>query len=168
MQIFNLIISIVGLTFIGFNILCLFPENSRKFFLWEAIAISFGLGIAALTIEMLLFYFLQFDFNVTGLLLAWLILLGVNILRISRGRELPVIETLPGPVKAYGMLDIFLIAGISFEIFHAFFRALVRPIEAYDAVAIYAIKSKIFYLANSIPQEYFAYLARLFPHPDYP
>ncbi|MDD5136000.1 MAG: hypothetical protein PHN63_01475, partial [Candidatus Omnitrophica bacterium] len=37
-------------------------------------------------------------------------------------------------------------AGIILEVFYAFFRALIRPIESYDAVAIYAIKSKIFYL----------------------
>ena len=66
------------------------------------------------------------------------------------------------------MLDIFLVFGISFEVVYAFFRALVKPIEAYDAVAIYAIKSKIFYLAGAIPEEFFSRIAAIFPHPDYP
>ncbi|MDP2912798.1 MAG: hypothetical protein Q8N91_02190, partial [Candidatus Omnitrophota bacterium] len=49
-----------------------------------------------------------------------------------------------------------------------FYRAMVKPIEAYDAIAIYGIKSKIFYLAGSIPQDYFSSIGRAFPHPDYP
>jgi 4-amino-4-deoxy-L-arabinose transferase-like glycosyltransferase len=61
-----------------------------------------------------------------------------------------------------------LASGILFEVFYAFFRALIKPLEAYDAIAIYGIKAKAFFLANTLPQHFFDNSSFVFPHADYP
>ena len=168
MEIFKLICCITASTFIGFNILYLAAGRSLRLYLPEALAVSFGLGLGSVSLEMLLFFLLRYDFNIPWLLAPWAAVFAVNIVMFIRGKSLPIAGIPPGALKPYGALDIFLAAGISFEVIYAFFRALIKPIESYDAVAIYAIKSKIFYLARSIPHDYFSGLATLFPHPDYP
>ncbi|MCK4463760.1 MAG: hypothetical protein KAU58_05555, partial [Candidatus Omnitrophica bacterium] len=47
---------------------------------------------------------------------------------------------------------------------------LIKPIESYDSVAIYALKSKMLYLAGTLPQNFFTKVANNFQgaHPDYP
>jgi hypothetical protein len=40
--------------------------------------------------------------------------------------------------------------------------------ESYDAVAIYALKAKIFYTAGCIPQDFFAAFRSIVPHIEYP
>jgi hypothetical protein len=120
---------------------------------------------------MLVFHMLGLRFSVDALLVPWLGLVAVNSIicfaqggRLSQdARELGLAPN-PGPAP----VDVLLGCGIAFEVLYAAFRALIKPIESYDAVAIYAIRSKIFYLAKSIPADYFPSIARLFPHADYP
>lgn len=169
MESLKLLDGLAAVTFIGFNLLYLLSGKTKRSSFSEALAVSFGLGLGAVTLEMLLFALAQYDFNVVRLLAPWAVVFAVNIYRYSRGKELPIAPPKRNePHRTVTPLGVFLAAGIIVEAAYAVFRALIRPIEAYDAVAIYAIKSKIFYLANTIPQDYFANLTRLYPHPDYP
>jgi hypothetical protein len=169
-QVLMLSSSLIAITFIGCNVLYLFSGRSmRKLSIPEALAVSYGLGIGLVSLEMLLFYMLGIGYSVRSVLSPWIILIAVNLFRYARERKGCAGEgrPSPGPGK-FGVLDTFLAGGIAFEVAYAFFRALIKPIEAYDAIAIYAIRSKIFYLAGSVPADYFASLAKLFPHADYP
>jgi len=56
----------------------------------------------------------------------------------------------------------------SFEVLYVFFRALIRPMESYDSIAMYAFKSKIFYLAKMIPPDFFKSFSDFVPHIEYP
>lgn len=53
---------------------------------------------------------------------------------------------------------------------YTFYRSIIMPIESYDSVSIYALKSKIIYLNNGIFNNFFKYLSENFhgTHPDYP
>jgi hypothetical protein len=169
MECATLTISLIAVTFIGCNILYLFPGKGLKLNIAETVAVSFGLGFGFVSLEMLLFYFLGFGFTVDGILAPWLLIVAVNLVKYLKERKsLHRDALIMQPSSKPGLLDMFLVGGISLEIIYAIFRALIKPIESYDAIAIYAIRSKIFYLAKAIPADYFAAIARLFPHADYP
>jgi hypothetical protein len=168
MELLRLAAYVLALMFCGFNLLYLIAGRYGKLYPAEAAAVSFGLGLGAVTLEMLVFSLAGFDFVLWRLALPWVIIAAINVALFAAGkRPLSAKRTL-SPDAATGPLGIFLASGICLEVIYAFFRALIKPIEAYDAVAIYAIKSKIFFIANSVPRDYFAKLASLFPHPDYP
>jgi len=160
----RLILGVLFLTFSGWNALCLMPRRKEPLYLFEALAISFGLGVGLVSLEMFIFYLLGIKFDLLSISAPWLILMAFNLLT----RRVYRLNPIPAEGKGPGVLENIFVLGISIEVFYAFFRALIKPIESYDAIAIYAIKSKIFYLAGTIPREYFGCLAGIFPHPDYP
>lgn len=170
MELIRIFLAIISVTIIGFNVLYCVSGKGLRLRAPEAIAVSFGLGFGALSLEMLIFYLLNLAFNVLFLLAPWLGLVALNLwLYTKRGRRIIEPSRLVGEAsKRRGPLELFLAGAIGFEVVYAIFRALIKPIESYDAIAIYAIKSKIFYLARAIPQDYFGGLVNLFPHPDYP
>ncbi len=71
-------------------------------------------------------------------------------------------------LKGLPFLEKFFISAISFEIAYAFFRTFIKPMESYDGIAIYALKAKIFYLAKTIPANFFRDFAAFVPHIEYP
>lgn len=167
MELFRLAIMLVLVLFAGWNILyaCFLRRNS--FHPVESLSLSFGLGLGFITLEMLIFYFIGIKFDPAVLIAPWVPLFFVNVLiHVKEGM----------PDMAYGREDkkqnnVFLGALLAltlFQISYTFFRALIRPIESYDAVSTFAIRAKIFYIAGSIPQDFFTSLSKLFPHPDYP
>ncbi len=198
MELISLIATLMVATFIGFNVLYIVLGKFDKLSLPEAVFISFALGLGTISLEMLIFYLLGLTFSVPVILIPWALLVAVNIYRYmksgnkrssealprhceserSEGEAISLLRLLRQPrrilqlprndERAPLLLSIFLTFGITLEVVYAFFRALIKPIEAYDAVAIYAIKSKIFFLAKAIPQNYFPGLIHGFPHPDYP
>ncbi len=166
MEIVNLFLSIIFFTFAGANVLFLILPGWKGVGRLEGIAISFGLGIGCVTLEMLFFYILNMRFDIAVIALPWIILIAINAILFFRKEN--KFELFAPEANKFSLLDALLSLGIGFEVLYAFFRALIKPIEAYDAVAIYAIKSKIFFLARGIPQDFFTGLVNNFPHPDYP
>ena len=119
---------------------------------------------------MLFFYIFDVEFSVGCIFMPWLIVIAYNLfIRSNAKGRIDAYPILPDKVgKRPDALVYFLVIALSFEIFYVFFRALISPMEAYDALSIYAMKAKIFYLARSVPSGYFSELGRLFPHPEYP
>ena len=169
MELFLLAASASIITLIGVSAFLLITVKGSQFNFSEKLAIGYGIGTGLITIEMLLISFLNIKFDIVTMLIPWLPIIIAGLFIFFRQTELPG-PRLPA-VKEEGVLRLFktfLISALSFEVAYTFFRALVKPIESYDAIAIYAIKSKIFYLAKSVPQDFFQNIAFMFPHPDYP
>lgn len=166
MELAGLFLSIVFFTFIGANVLYLMLPGWKGISCLEGIAVSFGLGVGCVTLEMLFFHILNIRLDIGIIALPWTILIAANAVLFFRKKNKT--EILRFETKKFSPLDVLLSLGILFEVSYAFFRALIKPIEAYDAVAIYAIKSKIFFLARAIPHDFFARAVNNFPHPDYP
>ncbi len=133
----------------------------------EKIALSYPLGIGLVTIEMAVLSFLGVEFSRTSILAWWspLFIIALILHSIGKGKSQ---ATARRENVRFSLLEKFFIFGISFETLYTFFRALIKPIESYDAVAIYAIKSKIFYLAKAIPKDFFRNLKDFVPHIEYP
>ncbi|MFA5255581.1 MAG: glycosyltransferase family 39 protein [Candidatus Omnitrophota bacterium] len=170
MESLRLVLSIFSALFIGWNILYIISlKNTRLSFL-EKLFVSYGLGFGFISLEMYIFHFFSLKFSLFSIMVWWIPLIAAVSLVASKRRK----SHRPGGKGAVtkktplSVLERFLICGISFEVIYAFFRALIKPIEAYDAIATYAIRSKIFYLAGSLPHDFFYNLSLLFPHPDYP
>jgi hypothetical protein len=162
---------VVFAIFAGANVLHLISRRGNYGLrIPESLCVSYSMGVGFISLEMLILHLLKMPLNVPIIAAPWLMVLVFNVLLILVKRPVPSTQV---PVflsweKRSGSLRLLLFSGISLEVFLAFFRACIKPIESYDAVAIYAIKSKIFFLAGSIPQDFFARLAGRFPHPDYP
>ena len=167
MEFVRLLLWLLAVTCIGWSAVYLVLFRGQALSLSEKLSISYGLGIAFTSLEMLLFHFFKLEFTVLMILVPWMPLFLANAIvsskRLGHQRAWPKDEK--GRPSA---LAAFLACGILFEASYVFFRALIKPMESYDAVAIYAIKAKIFYLARSIPGDFFLALAKSFPHPDYP
>lgn len=169
MELISLTGALIVAAFIGFNILYLVIGRFDRLYLSETVFISYGLGIGTISLEMLIFYLLGLKFSIYGISAPWILLIAVNAYRRMRsGKRLVFASRPPADREKHQFLNTFLASGITLEVIYAFFRALIKPIEAYDAIAIYAIKSKIFFMAKAIPETYFPSLIHGFPHPDYP
>jgi hypothetical protein len=159
-------LALLFLIFAGWNVLRLI-YGKTELYMPEEMAVSYGLGVGFVSFQMLIFYLLRLKFSVGMIAAPWIAVFAVNMM-LSRHRArqscLPALKDSPGRSG----LKLFLISAIAIETAYAFFRALIKPLESYDAIAIYAIKSKIFFLARSIPQEFFDHIAGMYPHPDYP
>lgn len=150
---------------IGFNVLNLLDKASLVKGL-EAIGISFMLGIGTISIQLFIMGICDLRFERNTILMPWYICTFFNLF-ISKAfsRERFHIKK-AGFIKSEKILLSFL----SFEVLYTFFRAVIRPMESYDSIAIYALKSKMVYLAGTIPEGFFHFLSKHFHgvHPDYP
>ncbi len=171
MELICLSIAIAAAVFAGWNILYLIlAGRMSELHLAERLSVSYGLGFGFLTLEMLFFYLFNMRFHLGWILLPWGALAAANFVIYMRMRPVGSTAVRPPAEKEEALtpLGAFLTFAIILEITYAFFRALIKPLESYDAIAIYAIKAKIFYLAGAIPQDFFLKVAHAFPHPDYP
>lgn len=136
----------------------------KTFFLAEKIALAYCIGIGLLTLEMAALSLLGIQFSIVSLTVCMALSVAAVLLVTHRPDKLQArvkMQPLSG-------LEKFFILGISFEVLYAFFRTLIMPMESYDGIAIYALKSKIFYLARSIPHDFFSSFGDFVPHVEYP
>ncbi len=170
MESLRLTLSIFAAIFIGWNILYLVSfKNTRLFFL-EKFFISYGLGFGFISLEMFIFHFFSLKFSLFSIIILWIpfVVAAAVVGLKNRKKEIASATSWPRNDTKTTFLEKCLICGISLEVVYAFFRALIKPVEAYDAIATYAIRSKIFYLGNFVPYDFFYNLSTFFPHPDYP
>ena len=189
MEIFLLLISVAAVTFIGWNILYLLSFKGERLYPAEGACVSYGLGAGLVTLEMFCFYFFNIKYTLSGILAPWALLVILNLVLyftrmttnknqiatnkirtgLIRGNSTKICgNSCKNGIFNISFLRDMLIFCLAAEIAFTFFRAMIKPVEAYDAIAIYGIKSKIFYLAGSIPKGYFSSICGAFPHPDYP
>ncbi len=151
--------------FIGFNIV-VFLDRKKLITPLEAIGLSFPLGIGVISVEMFIIGLVCAQFR-TGLILApWIALIAYNCIFLR-----PYFKyKLSFKTNPSSRVEKIIFSFICFEVIYTFFRALIKPIESYDSVAVYALKSKMLYLAGTLPQDFFTKIANNFhgAHPDYP
>ncbi len=143
----------------------------------EKIGFSYLFGMGAVSLSMFLVGISNIAFTRFNILFPWAILsTGLIIWCVILKKPVPAEQLTKSPaligigkLKVKGR-DIALILLIVLQSLYNFFRALMKPIEAYDAVAIYGLKAKIMYLAHGITPDFFQNIASNFhgAHPDYP
>lgn len=149
---------------IGWSVLSLISRKNI-FSLAETAALSYGIGLGLMSLEMAALSIFNIKFSVLSIMIFWVPLIvwaaPAALKRLKMDR--PISKMMP-----LSALEKFFIFGISLEAAYTFFKALVRPIEAYDAIAIYGLKSKIFYLAGGVGHNFFSAFKDFVPHIEYP
>ncbi|MGB2706255.1 MAG: hypothetical protein WBC74_05325 [Candidatus Omnitrophota bacterium] len=173
-----MILCILVTAFIGWNVLYLLSgrKGLTGFSFLEQASLSYLFGMGVLTIQMFIMSLRGIGYTRFNILLPWVVVVGLNLLvviaRRIRGFSVPGTERLPFPERKAGfrLSEVTLICLIALQTAYNFFRALMRPIESYDAVAIHGLKAKMIYLARGIGENFFGNLSTFFhgAHPDYP
>jgi len=164
MEIIRLAVSLILAALIGWNILFWIIRRDRSFSLAEKCALSFILGIGVLSAQMFIYSLLRIRFSIPSLLLPHLFITVINYFLFIR--TAPAGSALPAPRNE--AIDIALLGGIGFQVFHAFFKALIKPMDSFDSIGNFAFKSKMFFLEKYVPYELFLDRSIDIAHPDYP
>lgn len=165
-EVIRLAVGIIVTLFIGWILLRIILHKRRRPLL-EELAFSYGLGMGAVALEQMLFWYIGIRPTLVNMLIPWLaaFFFAVKIGSLKNegisGRSKPLL-------KDFSPFEIFLISGITLEVFFSFFRALIKPIESFDSIAMYAIRAKIFYQAGGIPKGFFSTVTPAFPNASYP
>ena len=152
----------------GWSVLSFLPRKKNILFFAEKMALSYCLGAGLISIEMALLSVFKTKFSVRSIVVWWVPVFVIAFMRYLKNMKSPSQQKSSRERDKLQSLEKFLVFGISFEVLYAFFRALVKPIESFDAIAIYALKAKIFYLQHAIPQNFFSELKNFVPHVEYP
>lgn len=165
MEIIRLSVSLALFAVIGWNILFWIIKRDRSFAFAEKCALSFILGIGAITVQMFIYSILRIRFSIASLLLPHVFITILN--HFAYIRTAPTGET-PLPAAMGSTFDKALICGIGFQVLHAFFKALIKPMDSFDSIGNFAFKSKMFFMQGHIPYELFLNRSIDIAHPDYP
>ncbi|MFH1593064.1 MAG: hypothetical protein ABID09_00015 [Candidatus Omnitrophota bacterium] len=167
-------------TFLGWNIVSLIqaPNGNLSLCRFETIGLSYIFGIGVISAQMFIMSLFGAGFTRLNILSPWIAIVTINLIMVLRSRSLRSFEggaclQKQTPLCRFRLPargEIALICLITLQVLYNFFRALVRPIESYDAVAIYGLKSKMIYLAGGLGADFFQSLVSNFrgAHPDYP
>ena len=128
-------------------------------------ALAYGLGMGAVSLEAFLYLLYGFKITAVRLFVPWVFL---ALYAMAKNPPVRLPKATRAPREVLSRLEIFLVCGICFEVAYAFFRAVLYPMEAYDAVGIWAIKSKAIYLAGALPVDLFKNVGFAYAHFDYP
>ena len=157
-------------TFMGWNVFFLLTNKSPlgEFSIAETIGFSYFLGFGTVTIEMFIIGMLGFEFTKFNIIVPWIPIILLNAFLFWKKNRKIYIE--PKKAKRYTYWELILLALVSLQTVYNLLRALLKPIESYDSVAIYALKAKMLYLDHGISGEFFSNVAQWFhgAHPDYP
>lgn len=160
----QLIVSFLVSIVIGWNILFWIIRRDRSFAVPEKIALSYIIGLGAITLQMLAYSLLKIKFSIGTMLLPWLFIICANFFILRKtpptGKEIAESKK--------SAFDIALLMGITFQVFYAFFKALVKPEDSFDAIGNFAFKAKMFFESGRIPFELFLNKNMDIQHGDYP
>jgi len=161
----SMILWTVITTLIGFNLLALF-DRQRLVKGAEVFGLSFLLGLGAVSFQMFVMGIAGLPLQKYYILCPWIFLTVFNMF-VTRAFA---VERFRFALRGLSGFEKVIVSLISFQVAYTFFRALIRPLEAYDSVAIYGLKSKIIYLAGTVPADFFDFVMKHFQgaHPDYP
>ncbi|MFA6321075.1 MAG: hypothetical protein WCY36_04375 [Candidatus Omnitrophota bacterium] len=166
-NLYTIIAFVLATSFAGFNIVIAYD---RKDILSEPelAGLAYLFGIGAIALELFLFGLFKMKFVTAHILLPWVLLAIINIPRFkARFRKNNAIRPAILKIKLPEMI---IAALLIFVVCYAFFIALIRPVESYDAVAIWSLKAKVIYMAGTVPPDFFNIIGAGYQgaHPDYP
>jgi hypothetical protein len=157
----------------GYALLHIIDRRKTLFFI-EKCALGYGLGLGCLSWTMLWSQLAGISYTLAHLAapLAFPLLTLAVTLQGSLGRssEYQTRHEELQRLKAtrLGGWEWALLIAIGFELTYAFFRAWIRPMEAYDAVSNWGLKAKAIYLAGQIPTDFLQNPDYREFHQDYP
>ena len=147
--------------FLGSALLAVFTPYPSEFSRRERLAFSFPLGTLPLTLWMLVLSWVGLPFSLPLILgpLAALGGFGFFLFRV-RGRARPKAQhplppSFPTPAATpYGWLDWLFLGLLTLLFFYATLQAMLNPMWAWDAIATWGLKAKVFYGSRAVDLSY--------------
>ncbi len=153
----RLLLGLGAVFFLGYGVLAVLLPNPREFGRLERAALSFGAGTLPLTLWMLALTWLGLPFSLPLILGPLLALAGAALLikRIfGRGGQGPLAplqsSPKPSPPTPYGGWDWLFLALLALLFLYAIPQAMVYPMWAWDSIATWGLKAKVFYQSRAI------------------
>ncbi|MDP3181449.1 MAG: hypothetical protein Q8M54_01370, partial [Desulfobaccales bacterium] len=148
----RLLLGLGAVFFLGYGVLAVLLPNLREFRPLERAALSFGAGALPLTFWMLALTWWGKPFNLLLILGPLLALAGAALLikRVIGGGG-PGSETLlpsspkPSPPTPYAGWDWLFVGLLALLFLYAIPQAMVYPMWAWDSIATWGLKAKVFY-----------------------
>ncbi|HLD48326.1 MAG TPA: hypothetical protein VJA64_10900, partial [Desulfobaccales bacterium] len=160
----RLLLGLGAVFFLGYGLLTLLIPRPRDFTCLERAAFSFGVAVVALTLWMLALTWWGTPFSL-GRILSPPLALAVALLLSPRGRR-AVGEDVRAfrvrPPMAPSSWDWLFLGLLGLVFLYALPRAVLYPMWAWDAVATWGYKARIFYAAKGLD------LTRIDAHNYYP
>ncbi|MFA4906269.1 MAG: hypothetical protein WC645_07175 [Candidatus Margulisiibacteriota bacterium] len=111
--------------------------------LLEKIAVGYLVGTGLMTLQMFCYSLLGIKFNLWGILLPWVAVLGLMIPRLDYNNL-----RLKSRLNFWEWL---LTGAIGLKVLYVFYEALVKPVVGWDALWNFSLRAKIFYFLGRIP-----------------
>jgi hypothetical protein len=148
----RLLFGLIAIFFLGYAWLTRLLPQPRDFTFGERTAFSFGVGVLGLTLWMLALTWVGIPFGL-GMILGPPLALAVIFLLTPRGRaalsqDMREFRFLPR--KKLGSWEWLFLGLLGAVFFYALLRAALYPMWAWDAVATWGCKAKIFYTSRGI------------------
>lgn len=169
-QILLSIVWLASVLAIGWSVLKIIIARHDLGSLIETAALSYGLGLGVISLQMAILALIGINFSMASTLIIFIPAFVMALFlqrKYLRKKDAKKVSGRQDRSKV-SFLEKFFIASILFEVSYAFFRALIKPMESYDSIAIWAFKAKIFYLAKTIPAGFFKDFSGMVPHIEYP
>lgn len=169
MEAIMLVLSLAVMTAIGYSVLRMITwREGGTYFPLEKAALSFALGMGCVAFGLLIFALAGVSFDLAKVLLPWGVVFIFSVL-VVREKAGPA-YAFPGEIVLRDRAGLFkvLAAIMGVQMISVFLRALVRPLEAYDAIVNFGIKSKMFFMYNGFPLKLSALSGAGAGHMDYP
>jgi len=148
----RLLLGLIAVFFLGYAWLTRLVPRPCDFSFGERIAFSFGVGVLGLTLWMLALTWTGIPFGL-GLILGPPLALASIFLLTPRGRAVlsqDLREFHFWPRKKLGGWDWLFLGLLGLVFFYALLRATLYPMWAWDAVATWGCKAKIFYTSRGL------------------
>ncbi len=140
-----------------------------KYSVPEFFGLSFFLGMGFVTVQLFIFFIFKVywsAWNLAALPILCSLLLFSKF--SAHPAEIKAYFVNNGPSAKASLTKKMLIAGLAAQFAWIIFVSLPVPVNSHDAVANYAMKAKMFFLAGGIPDGFFSWPETVVAHPDYP
>lgn len=157
MNIVFVVMSIFFITAIGYITIKTLGNLQLTFL--EKIYFSFGLGIGACAVQLILYSFLAISWKPEYLLAPWVFIAGMFLV-INRKKFKNIQNVSP----FFSALDKILLLLLGAVCLYVLFQSQLRPLSAWDGWAIWLYKAKVFFIDGNINPTHTVYFENDYPH----
>ncbi len=146
----RLLLGLAAVFLLGYGWFALLVPRPAAFLRLEKLALSFGIGATVLTLWMLILSWLGLKLSLPVMLVPPLAVTGAGLLMKKiggggLGSQTPASAPKPSPPTPYGLWDWVFLGLLAVLFLYASLRAMVYPMWAWDAIATWGCKAKVFY-----------------------
>jgi 4-amino-4-deoxy-L-arabinose transferase-like glycosyltransferase len=163
----NFILSLLALLAVGMAVLIIsLRQYISRLALPEFLSFSFFTGIGVISCQLFLYFLLGIRFtfwNIIYLPGACFIFIVLYFIFKKKPSNWDFKALVP-----LSFSEKLILAGLLLQVLYVFYITLPRPVDSYDALWNYALKARIFYFSQGIPEGFFSWGGATVGNVDYP